>query len=478
MRALIARCAPTVGPLTLSEISGSLGDLGILIPLLVGMAHQGSVHFVPALFFAGLWNLVTGLLWDVPMCVQPMKTIAAVALADGLTSVQVSLAGVLVALCVLLLGLTRGVVLVNNVVPIAVVRGMQLGLGLSLARRGLALITDGEVEGYARVLGGPTAGCILGGICFVAVLLCRRWPRVPVALLLFLLGLALAAAHVVLTGASLDVSPAPPVVWALHNFTASDVSHALFSAALPQLPLTTLNSVVSVCQLSRDLFPSRPVSQTSVAISVGLMNLVGCALGGMPVCHGAGGLAAQHSFGARRGTSMVFLGSLKILFSLTLGSVTLSLLEAYPQAVMGTLLACAGLELARAGMCLSGEMEVTVGLITAAATLSLKTGLGCLVGLVAAICCGGYTEVHALLKRGELRARLLRGTSQPLLARYVPPNEDESEEEMQGAVPPVAPAACGGDEDGGVMVKGGGHTANDKEEAPTGNGTRAREEQV
>ena len=95
-----------VGRLTLSEISGSLGDLGILIPLLVGMAHQGSVHFVPALFFAGLWNFATGLLWDVPMCVQPMKTIAAVALADGLSRVQVSLAGLLVAAFVLLLGPT------------------------------------------------------------------------------------------------------------------------------------------------------------------------------------------------------------------------------------------------------------------------------------------------------------------------------------------------------------------------------------
>ena len=99
--------------LTLAEASGSLGDLGILIPLLVGMAHQGCVDFVPALFFAGLWNLLTGLLWDVPMCVQSMKTIAAVALADGLTRVQFSLAGMLVGLLVLLLGLTRGVVVVT-----------------------------------------------------------------------------------------------------------------------------------------------------------------------------------------------------------------------------------------------------------------------------------------------------------------------------------------------------------------------------
>ena len=121
---LVSRC-PNKGRLTLSEASGALGDLGILIPLLVGMARQGSVHFVPALFFAGLWNMATGLIWDVPMCVQPMKTIAAVALADGLTQVQVSLAGMLVAASVLVLGLSRGVLLVNNIVPAAVVRGMH-----------------------------------------------------------------------------------------------------------------------------------------------------------------------------------------------------------------------------------------------------------------------------------------------------------------------------------------------------------------
>ena len=106
--------------LTLSEVSGSLGDLGTLIPLLLPLAKQRSVHFVPALFFAGLFNLVGGLAWDVPMCVQPMKTIAAVALTEGLSAVEVSSAGLLVSGMVLLLGLTRGIVLVNHLVPEAV----------------------------------------------------------------------------------------------------------------------------------------------------------------------------------------------------------------------------------------------------------------------------------------------------------------------------------------------------------------------
>ena len=429
-----------VGRLTLSEISGSLGDLGILIPLLVGMAHQGSVHFVPALFFAGLWNFATGLLWDVPMCVQPMKTIAAVALADGLSRVQVSLAGLLVAAFVLLLGLTRGVVVVNNAVPIAVVRGMQLGLGLSLARRGINLITDGEVAGFVRVLGGPTAGCLIGGGCFAAVLLCHRCPRVPIALLLFVFGLVLAALHVGLTQLPFDARPASPVVWALTNATGSDVTHALFAAALPQLPLTTLNSVVSVCRLSKDLFPSRPVSQTSVAVSVGLMNLIGCLFGAMPVCHGAGGLAAQHHFGARRGVSMLFLGSVKILLAITLGGATLALLDSFPNAVMGVLLSCAGLELAKAGATLQGEKEITIGLITAAATLTLKTGLGCLIGLFAAFAHGGYVELWQMIRDGELRSTLLHGTSQPLLSRYQPPDEPSENNSDQEELPPTVQA--------------------------------------
>ena len=67
---------------------------------------------------------------------------------------------------------------------------------------------------------------------------------------------------------------------------------------IPQLPLTTLNSVVAVCQLSEDLFPAKPVRPVLVSVSVGLMNMVGAWFGAMPCCHGAGGLAAQvrHEF--------------------------------------------------------------------------------------------------------------------------------------------------------------------------------------
>lgn len=230
-----------LGRLTLAEVSGSLGDLGTLVPLLVGMAHTGSIDFVPALFFAGLFNVGTGLAWGVPMCVQPMKTIAAVALTDGLTRIQVSLAGIFVSAIVFLLGATRGIIVVNNLVPLAVIRGMQLGLGLSLMRRGFTFVVDDQ--GPLGVEGSIA----LGGACFAGTMVLQRWPRVPTALLLFLLGLAFAATHVALSDEPFDARPTLPFsLLPFHNISTHDVSHALLAAALPQLPLTTLNSVVSV----------------------------------------------------------------------------------------------------------------------------------------------------------------------------------------------------------------------------------------
>src|SRR5208337_4175124 len=88
------------------EIAGSLGDLGTFLPLLVGMAAQNGLNFAASLFFAGVFNVITGLTFAIPMAVQPMKAIAAVALTEGLTVPQILAAGATVSLIVLVLGLT------------------------------------------------------------------------------------------------------------------------------------------------------------------------------------------------------------------------------------------------------------------------------------------------------------------------------------------------------------------------------------
>jgi MFS superfamily sulfate permease-like transporter len=167
--------------------------------------------------------------------------------------------------------------------------------------------------------------------------------------------------------------------------SAEDFTVATFKAAIPQIPLTTLNSVIAVCALSRDLFPNKVASPRKVATSVGLMNLVGCWFGAMPMCHGAGGLAGQYRFGARTGGSVAFLGGAKILVGLFFGAWALELLAHYPRSVLGVLLTFAGLELALTSRDIRTRTDSFVMLLTAATILALKsTALGFIVGLTMA----------------------------------------------------------------------------------------------
>ncbi|MEQ1834044.1 MAG: putative sulfate/molybdate transporter, partial [Candidatus Eisenbacteria bacterium] len=122
------------------ELAGSLGDLGTFLPLLVGMSSQNGLDFGASLFFAGVFNLVTGFTFAIPMAVQPMKAIAAVALSEGLTAPQIMAAGILVSVVILVLGLTGLIGTLDRVVPRSVVRGLQLSLGLTLITKGMTMI--------------------------------------------------------------------------------------------------------------------------------------------------------------------------------------------------------------------------------------------------------------------------------------------------------------------------------------------------
>ena len=116
--------------LTRSEISGSLGDLGTLIPLLVALARQRSVLLAPALFWAGISNVLTGYKWDAPICVQPMKSISAVALSELWSAEKVTAAGITTGGLIFLIGITNLIEVINVIVPPHVVSGIQIGVGL------------------------------------------------------------------------------------------------------------------------------------------------------------------------------------------------------------------------------------------------------------------------------------------------------------------------------------------------------------
>ena len=265
---------------------------------------------------------------------------------------------------VLALGLTRSILIVSNVIPISVVRGMQLGLGLSLLRRGLGLITatGGWLPPSSGVAhGGVSFDCYLtGAIGFASVLLMLQHERLPAALLLFSAGHALAIATAA-TAAAADAGGGLALPTAPARWPGLAVHPRLLGARQPRRRRHPRSSPPR-CRSSRSRRSTRwsrcarstcsarsVPSQTSVATSVGLMNCVGCLFGAMPCCHGAGELAAQHRFGARRGASMLFLGFTKLLLSIFLSQLISSLLNHFPASVLGVLLGFSGLELAKGG---------------------------------------------------------------------------------------------------------------------------------
>lgn len=356
------------------ELSGGLGDLGTFIPLAASLILECGLDGGTLLLFAGVFNIASGVFFGQPIPVQPMKAIAAVAIAEQLMPEEIAAAGFAAGLVVLFLGATNAITWIERHIPRPIVRGIQLGVGLKLAIRGLGMVTDLPWLGWD--------GLGLGLLLIFFVLLARRWQRVPTALLVFVVGVAV------------SVAMTPSLVGQLRfgwqGFavivpSAQQWTNGLLQGTVPQLPLTILNSVVAVCALSEDLFPRKGIKVRPMAMSVGLMNLVGCLFGAMPACHGSGGLAGQYRFGARTGGSVVMLGAAKIVLGLGLGTSVAMLLAHYPKSVLGVLLLFAGAELAMPARDSKTPQAFFVVLATAAGIIAVNTWVGFLCGVVVAI---------------------------------------------------------------------------------------------
>ncbi|KZL82849.1 sulfate transporter [Colletotrichum incanum] len=332
----------------LAEISGALGDLGTLLPLMIALAVQRSIYLDSTLVFSGIFNVVTGAVFGIPLPVQPMKAIAAAAISrpeyDSIQTVMA--AGQWVSLAVLVMSLTGLIRWVTKNVPVPVVKGIQLGAGLSLVMAaGSSLLRDLHWT-------HPVVDNRLWALAaFLVLIFTQRLPRFPYALCVFILSLVFASIAIFTKRDDPHILRIPGV-WEPHWFRwdLDWFKYKPLSMAIGQLPLTTLNSVIAVSALAADLLPDMPTpSVTAMGISVGLMNLVGTWWGAMPVCHGAGGLAAQYRFGARSGASVIMLGLFKILLGVIFGNSLINLLNHYPKSLLGVMVIAAGLELAKVG---------------------------------------------------------------------------------------------------------------------------------
>ncbi|WCJ40641.1 molybdate transporter 1 [Euphorbia peplus] len=403
-----------------SELSGAVGDLGTFIPIVLTLTLVSHLDLSTTLIFTALYNISTGLLFGVPMPVQPMKSIAAVAVSElpHLTPSQIATAGASTAATLLFLGATGLMSFFYKFIPLPVVRGVQLSQGLSFAFSAIKYIRYDQ-DFAASKSAGPRRWLGLDGIVLAISALVflvlttgsgsdnltigdennsddesltnsltrssrtrvrnrlRVLSAIPAALTVFLFGLLLCFIRDPSIIKSIQFGPSKIRIL---KITWEDWKIGFLRGAIPQIPLSILNSVIAVCKLSSDMFPDKEVSATKVSVSVGLMNLIGCWFGAMPVCHGAGGLAGQYRFGARTGASVVFLGIGKLVIGLVFGNSFVRILNEFPIGILGVLLLFAGIELGMASKDMNSKEESFVMLICAAVSLtgsSAALGFGC-----------------------------------------------------------------------------------------------------
>ena len=408
----VARIAAPSRMLRRGEVAGALGDLGTFLPDVVALS-KGGVTLLPEpaamVFFSGLWSAWAGVLFDLPMPIQPMHAVVAVALTEGLSYPQMVASTVWLGGAFLILGSLGLISWCQRVIPLSVVRGLQLGLGLKVFATGVTLALTSCKEWRTSTESALELGLLVISAALAALLYGDRLR--PASLVLFVLGLLRAmvvlaryGAPSVELGVFLPLAPLNPL-----EISADDWMQALYRAALPQLPVTLLNAVISTARLASDLYPGRgrrraahrkargegaccadpvvdqgPATVTTIAMSIGLMNLSTGWLGHFPSCHGCGGLAAQHLFGARTGSSMLLMGFVKMALALALGPSLATALAAFPNAVLGVLLALSGVELAISCRDMSEKRDTAVMLIGAGLVLRAGTGPAFVVSLLAA----------------------------------------------------------------------------------------------
>ena len=367
------------------EVAGAFGDLGTLVPFVV--AYLAVLKMDPAgvLFAFGISMLVCGLVYRTPIPVQPMKAAGAIATTQAaqtltITPAMVHGASLVTGLVWLVLGLTGTAHRVANLLKRPIVVGLILGLGFGFMIEGAKMMAQNWWVGGAALL-------------VTSLLLTNR--VIPAMFLLLLFGAAYGIwSDPTLVDALRSVSIEPRLpTFALSQLTWSDLLIGTVFLALPQVPLTLGNAVIAITEENNRLFPQRPISESRIATSTGLMNIFSAGVGGVPMCHGAGGMAGHVQFGARTGGAVVILGVIllatAVLFS---GSVEV-LLRLFPPSILGVILFLTGAQLALGSCDFSkdkGERFVT--LMTAALAV-WNVGIAFVVGMTA----------YALNRRGWLK---------------------------------------------------------------------------
>jgi MFS superfamily sulfate permease-like transporter len=338
------------------ELAGSMGDFGTLFPLAIGYIAVCGLNPAGLLIMMGLANIVTGLIYKLPMPIEPMKVLAVVAIAQRWTPSMIYASGFAMGVIWLIFTVTGIMGWIAKYTPNTVVRGIQIALGFLLAIEAIKMISTWWLVGVASI---------------VLVLVLRQNRYAPAAIVLMILG----AAIIIFKGLLPEVGFHGISLPTRTGFSLKEVWQTLVLAGFAQIPLTATNAVIVTALLIRTYWPEKPVNERKLSLNMGIMNLITPFFGGMPMCHGAGGLAGQYYYGARTGGTNIMEGMIEIGMGLFLCFSIAAFLTVFPLSIIGAMMFLVGVELIK----FAKDIRFNKDIVTIGTTVvfSLLTNMAC-----------------------------------------------------------------------------------------------------
>ena len=349
---------------SMRELAGAMGDFGTLLPLAVGYISVCGLNPAGLLVAIGMANVLTGLAYRLPMPIEPMKVIAVIAIAQQWQPSMIYSAGFAMGIIWLLFSIAGIMDRITALTPISVVQGIQIALGVLLAVEALNLIAP---------------SWLLGAVCVIIVLVLKDNPYAPAAVVLVALGIGI----MYLRGQLGSLDFTGPALPALTLFNPGAILQSMVGAGFAQIPLTAANAVIATVALIKSYWPERDIRPAQLTLSTGLMNLGSSFIGGMPMCHGAGGLAGQYYFGARTGGANLIEGFLEIGLGILFAGSIATIFARFPLPVIGAMMLLVGIQLMGVARKVRFDLDLMPLVTTVAVSLWSNTGFGFIAGILA-----------------------------------------------------------------------------------------------
>lgn len=338
------------------ELAGSFGDIGTDFPLIVSLILICGLHPASVLIMFGLTQILTGVIYKIPMPVQPLKAMAVIAITQQLTGNILYAGGLAIGILMLVLTGTGFLPWLSKIIPKSVVRGIQFGLGIQLSF--LALKDYIPSQGLV--------GYILSAVSFILVVAFLENKKFPAAVLVILLGIFYAFFQKIDSAVLWqNVGFQLPVI---HIPTGADICKGFFILALPQIPLSLGNSILATRQIVSDYFPEKQLNIQKISLTYALLNILKPFFSGIPVCHGSGGIAGHYAFGARTGGSVIIYGGMYLILGAFFSAAFGQVIHLFPKPILGVILLFEGLVLMRLTQDMAGSkrnmtLVILVGLV-------------------------------------------------------------------------------------------------------------------